>query len=100
MPGESLTVDRLTATRRVPLAVDKRQASYSGDWSLSAISVPPGHIWDSPRFFDPATGGYKYMYHKSAGHGQNVFVVEATVPWKYHTVRCLALFRHATLSKP
>lgn len=65
---------------------------------MSAISVPRGHVWN---FYDPESNGYKYMYHKSAGNGQTVFVVERDgLPWKDHTVCFSVLFRHAILPKP
>ncbi len=69
-------------TRRAPAVKETTKS-----WSLSQISVPRRVTFNSRAYME-SNDQFYYYYHKNAGDGQHVYVVEADgIPWTQHTVR-------------
>lgn len=63
-----------------------RVLDQSKTWELSAISVPPGELWEgNEAWLDTALSKYSARYHASAGAGQQVYMYDHGVPWATHS---------------
>lgn len=64
----------------------RRVPDQSLTWDLSAVSVPPGELWEgNEAWHEAGTGKYSAIYHANAGHKQQVYMYDRGVPWVAHS---------------
>lgn len=64
----------------------RRVPDQSLTWDLSAVSVPPGELWEgNEAWHEAGRGKYSAIYHANAGHKQQVYMYDRGVPWVAHS---------------